>query len=88
MSKIYGEEKNWNGKNYKQSFANLANDGYDFEKIESANWLVLDTWKLAVLCRTYAKKIVKESEKAICFNIVTQYGNEYEMWFPKSSLIK
>lgn len=87
MKKMYSESKNWNDKNWKKSFENLSNDDYSFDSIKYDGWLRLDNWKLSVLCNKTAHKIIKETEKAICFSIVNQYGNMYEMWFPKSALI-
>lgn len=87
MKKMYSEEKNWNKKNWKKSFENLTNDGYSFEPIKRQNWFNENAWISAVLCNTTAHKVIKETEKAIQFSVVNQYGNVYEMWFPKSVLI-
>lgn len=89
MKKMYSDSRNWENKNWKESFENLKNDGYSLEKIEFVDWFFgrLDTWQSAVLCRKVAHKVIKESEKAIQFSIVNQYGNMYEMWLPKSALI-
>lgn len=87
MKKMYSDLKNWNDKNYKNSFANLENDGYKFEKIETADWFKMEMWQYSVLSSKTAHKIIKESEKAIQFSIVNQYGEMHEMWFPKKALI-
>lgn len=88
MKKIYGKSEDWNQKNWKASFENLVNDGYSLERIELKKWYIwkIENWKSAVLVNKNAHKVVKETEKAIQFSIVNQYGNEYEMWFPKSTL--
>lgn len=89
MKKLYSDSKNWNKQNYQKSFENLKNDGYTFENIEIQDWFLskIDMWKISVLNWKTAHKILKESEKAICFSVVNQYGDMYEMWFPKSTLI-
>ena len=90
MKRIYGEAKDWNERNWKKSFENLANDGYDYEQLDFVDWFIckMEYWKLAVLNHRVAKKIIKETEKAIQFSIVNQYGSMYEIWFPKSVIIK
>lgn len=90
MKKMYSDARNWEKKNWKESFENLKNDGYSFDSIEIADWFIgkMDAWQSAILCQKIAHKIIQESEKAIQFNIVNQYGNMYEMWLPKSTLIK
>lgn len=87
MKKIYSDSIDWNKKNWKNSFENLVNDGYIFDKIKRHNWFDEAAWITAVLCNTTAHKIIKETEKAIQFSVVNQYGNVYEMWFPKAALI-
>lgn len=86
MKKMYSESKNWNERNYKKSFENLVNDGFDFERLQLKKWFImnLEGWKAAVLCNKLAKKVVNETEKAIEYEFVNQYGNVYNMWFPKS----
>lgn len=89
MKKMYSDNENWSKSNWKQSFKNLANDGYSFSSIETQDWFLgkMDTWMVSVLVNTTAHKVIKETEKAIQFSVVNQYGNVYEMWFPKSALI-
>ena len=86
---MYSESKNWDKRHWKESFENLKNDGYSFDKIKIADWFIMkmEGWKCAVLNNTNAHKTIKETEKAIQFSIVNQYGNVYEIWFPKSTLI-
>ena len=86
MKKMYSDYKNWDDRHYKKSFKDLENDGYSFERIEYKEWFDLDAWKVAVLCNKTAHKTIKETEKAIQFSVVNQYGNVYEIWFPKSVL--
>lgn len=87
MKKMYSSLENWDKSHWKKSFENLANDGYNFDRIETKNWFIPDPWVTNVLINKTAHKILKESEKAICFSVVNQYGNIYEIWFPKSVLI-
>ena len=89
MRKMYSDDKNWTSSKWRKSFADLENDGYSFERIQTVDWFSSkeDYWRTAVQIRTYAQKVIKETEKALCFSIVNQYGNMYEMWFPKSVLI-
>lgn len=89
MVKIHGSFKDWENKKWKSSFEKLKEEGYCYEKIELEGWFLkyLDGWKSAVLCRKFAQKKINETEKAIEFSVITQYGNEYEMWFPKKALV-
>lgn len=88
MQKMYSDYKNWTKTKWKESFNNLTNDGYSLEKIKVATWFKghMEAWKTAVLINTNAHKVIDETEKALKFSIVNQYGAVYEMWLPKSTL--
>lgn len=86
MKTIHGKLDDWSKSNYKKSFENLVSEGYDYNRIELKKWFDLEGWQTAVLVNKLAKKVIQESEKAIKFNVVNQYGEEYNMWFPKSAL--
>lgn len=87
MKRMYSESQNWDKKHWKKSFENLKNDGYSFDKIKVQNWFSYDGWQLAVLSNKTAHKKIDESEKAVKFSVVNQYGNMYDMWLPKKALI-
>lgn len=90
MRTLYSDAKNWTNSNYKESFKNLANDGYKYDSIDFENWFFfkMQAWQSAVLCRVIAHKIIAETEKAYKVSIVNEYGSLYEMWFPKKAIIR
>ena len=90
MKKMHSSSENWTEKKWKESFENLKEEGYKEGHIKYAEWWIAkqEPWQTAVLIHHYMYKIDKETEKALRFSIVNEYGNENFVWFPKSVLIE